>query len=324
MVMLAVCFIPVNAGNEVKIQHNLSIQHPWQKGMTYIKEQVEAKTNGAIKMTIYPSGILADQSWANILEQTQKNIVQMTCEATIPWSSLVPELFAFNTPFMFNDMDHLVRFLDKNPPVINKWFKKLEKFDLVVLAVWPRDSRQLLNSKKPIKSPKDIAGMKFRVPGIPYCIKTFEAFGAKPVPLPTGEIYTAMQLGTVDGEDNSVGHVYDTKTFEVGKYMNIWDYMADAVLVVGNKKWFSSLSKNEQNIIRQASIEARSIIYKEEMALRKSAIEKMEKSGIKFTYYNEEMKKPFIAKMDPVYNELKKVVGERDWNSFVKAVKETK
>lgn len=324
LMMSVICVLPVNAAKEVKIQHNLSIQHPWHKGLTYVKEQVEMKTNGNIKMTIYPSGILADQDWANILQQTQRNIVQMTVESTIPFATLVPEFFAFNTPFMFEDMDHLLRFLDRTPDVVNNWFQKLEGFDLEVLAVWPRAPRQLLNSKRPITTPEDIEGMKFRVPGLPLFIKVFEALGAKPVPLPTAEIYTAMQLGTVDGEDNSVGHVFDTKTCEVGKYMNIWNYMADPIIVVANKTWFDSLTADEQAIVLQATKDARDIIYKAEIEAQEHGIREMEKSGIEFTYFDDQMKQPFIEKMGPVYNEIKKLIGEEAWEEFQEISRQTK
>jgi len=119
----------------------------------------------------------------------------MTCESQVTLATLVPELFALSTPFLFDDMNHLIRFMETEPEYVKKWFAKLEDNNLKVLVYWPRGPCQLLNSKRPIISPADIAGLKFRVPGMDLFITTFEAMGAKPVPLPSGEIYTATLGG---------------------------------------------------------------------------------------------------------------------------------
>jgi tripartite ATP-independent transporter DctP family solute receptor len=304
----------------LKIQHNASNKHPWQSGFTFMQEQLEKNLPGAFKTTIYPNGSLAGRDWKVILEQTQTNVVQMMCESSIPFATLQKELFALNTPFLYDDMEHYLRFMAERPQIVFDWFKKLEAKDVQVLAVWPRPFRQLLNSKREIVAPEDIKGLKFRVPGLDLFVKTFEAMGAKPVPMSSGEIYTAMQLGTVVGEDNSIGTVYDFKTYEQGKFMNVWNYMADGVLVVVNKNWYDGLKPANQKAIKDAALEAGNVVHDAEVKLQEFATKKMTESGIKFTYFTSEMKEPWKKLMPPVYDMIRGIIGEQAWNDYVKAV----
>jgi len=164
-----------------------------------------------------------------MLEQTQKGSTQMMIESSIPFATLIPELFTLNLPFSFENVEHYKRFMENPPDVVFKWFKKLEEKDVKVIGLWTRPFREVINSERPIKTPEDLKGLKFRVPGLDLFVKTWEAMGAKPIPLSSGEMYTAIQLGTVVGEDNSVNTVYSFKTYEVAKYMTIWDYMPDGI-----------------------------------------------------------------------------------------------
>ena len=191
------------------IQHNSSENHPWQQGFEYVKAELEKEFPEAFDIVIHPNGALANRDWKVELEQTQTNVIQMMCESSIPFATLQSELFALNTPFLFDDMEHYLRYMNTRPEVVYKWFDLLEEKNVQVIAVWPRPPRQLLNSAREIRTPDDIKGLKFRVPGLDLFIQTFEAMGAKPVPMSASEIYTAMQLGTVVGEDNAIGTVFD-------------------------------------------------------------------------------------------------------------------
>lgn len=308
----------------LQIQHNTSENHPWQKGMLFMVDQLEQQYPGVFDATIYPNGSLAGRDWQVILEQTQSNVVQMMCESSIPFATLQSELFALNTPFVFDDMEHYLRFMEDRPDALEGWFATLEDKDVKVLAVWPRPFRQLLNSERPIETPADIEGLPFRVPGLDLFVRTFEAMGARPVPMSSGEIYTAMQLGTVVGEDNSIGTVFDFKTYEQGHYFNVWNYMADGVLVVVNKGWFEDLDADLQVALRDAAQAAANVVYEEELALQVRAEQGMKDFGIEFTYFDAEMKQPFIDLMDPVYSMIEDIVGTDDWNAFMARVEETR
>ncbi len=308
---------------DLKIQHNTPPENSaWHNGFLQLKADLEEKFKDEANITIYPAGALAKGNWVTIMEQTQSNIVQMMCESHVPLGTVVPEISAMSTPFLFDGMDHQMNFFDMKPPILQKWMKKFEEKNMVCVGWWPRPSRQNINSERKIITPEDIQGMKFRSMGVPLAIKTWNAMGAKPVPLPSGEIYTAIQLGTVSGEDNAISTVYNAKTYEPCKYFNVWDYMADGAFIVVNKSWWDELKPEVQNAITESiNGKARDVVYKYYVQKEKEGREKMEEYGIIFTDFSPEMKKPWIDLMGPVYDYVKELVGgEESWNEFKKAV----
>ncbi|WP_020610974.1 TRAP transporter substrate-binding protein [Sediminispirochaeta bajacaliforniensis] len=303
---------PHQAAVTMKIEHNLPTTQAWQDGFTYIKDEM-GMLYPNLDCTIYPNGQLAKGDWKIIFEQAQSNVVQITCESQVTLATLVPQLFALSTPFLFDDMDHLLRFMDTNPDYVQGWFDQLEEKNLKVLTYWPRGPRQLVNSRRPVVVPEDIRGLKFRVPAMDLFITTFNAMGAKPVPMPSGEIYTGIQLGTVCGEDNSLQTVCNTKTYEQCRYMNVWNYMADGVLVVVNKNWYDGLPEGFRADLDRVAKESTQVMLGLVKEREVSARRTMETYGIQFTDFTAEMKEPWKAKMGPVYASVEKLIGSQAW-----------
>ncbi len=302
---------------KMNIQHNLPKTETWQVGFEFIQSEMLKRFPDRITSTVYPNGQLANNNWATIFEQTQENVVQMACESQVTLASLVPELFALSTPFMFEDMEHVLRFIAEKPAFVDQWFSKLEEKNLKVITYWPRAPRQLLNSVRPVVVPKDIEGLRFRVPAMDLFVTTFQAMKANPVPLPSGEIYTAMQLGTVSGEDNALATVYSTRTYEQGKYMNVWNYMGDGVLVVVNKDWYEGLPDDIRVALHEVADDSVAVVLASTIEREKIARDAMAKAGIQFTDFTPEMKEPWRAVMGPAYAAIKKTIGEKSWNELV-------
>ncbi|HCS35346.1 MAG TPA: hypothetical protein DIW48_01340, partial [Sphaerochaeta sp.] len=151
-----------------------------------------------------------------------------------------------------------------------------------------------------------------------------QAMKANPVPLPSGEIYTAMQLGTVSGEDNALSTQYSTRTYEQGKYINVWNYMGDGVLVVVNKDWFDGLSADFQKDLLEVAAASTEVVLKSTIEREKIARDAMGKAGIQFTDFTAEMKEPWRDLMGPAYDAIKKTIGEAAWNELVKVADATR
>jgi C4-dicarboxylate-binding protein DctP len=323
LTLICLAYLPVIASTEkveIVFQHNNTEDHPWQDGALYVQKVLDERSNGRIKVKIYPYGILSQRNWKVMLEQTQKGSTQMMIESSIPFATLIPELFALNLPFSFENVDHYKKFMKNPPDVVLEWFKKLEEKDVKVIGVWTRPFRQIINSERPIKTPEDLKGLKFRVPGLDLFVKTWEAMGTKPIPLSSGEIYTAIQLGTVVGEDNSINSVYSLKTYEVTKYMTIWDYMPDGVLVVVNKPFWDKLSEEDQNLILEAVDEGREVVYKGDKEYEKVAMTEMIESGIQFAFLTEKQKEPFKELVKPAYKIMEEIVGKANLEAYLLAV----
>lgn len=323
LTLICLAYLPTMASAqkvEIAFQHNNTEDHPWQDGALYVQKVLDERSNGRIKVKIYPYGVLSQRNWKVMLEQTQKGSTQMMIESSIPFATLIPELFSLNLPFSFENVDHYKRFMKNPPDVVLEWFKKLEEKDVKVIGVWTRPFRQVINSERPIKTPEDLKGLKFRVPGLDLFVKTWEAMGTKPIPLSSGETYTAIQLGTVVGEDNSVNSVYSLKTYEVTKYMTIWDYMPDGVLVVVNKPFWDKLSEEDQNLILEAVDGGREVVYKGDKEYEKVAMTEMIESGIQFTFLTEKQKEPFKELVKPAYKIMEEIVGKANLEAYLLAV----
>lgn len=309
---------------KVSIQHVNSNQSTWEKGLTKMVDMVNADSKGKFKMELFGNGVLCQKNPKIMIEMLQSGSGQMAMESVTSLVSIVPELFGINMPFIFQDPDHLKRFIDANPSILQKWKKKFEEKNLMVVGMIPRDFRQLTNKVKIIKTPGDIKNMKFRVPNNPWYVKTFEAFGAKPVPIASSEIYSSIQLGTVFGEDNSIPVVYDWKFYEVEKNMTIWNYMGDGTIVFANKAFWDGLSEEDRNLYKKAAMVAGEEVIKLDVEYAKDAKKKMEAAGVKFYEMSENEKEPFKKLVKPVYDEFEKQIGSEDWKSFMDAVEKTK
>ena len=316
--MFSVFAAPSQGADPIKISvsHTSSLESPWQKGALVMADTINKEAKGKFKVDVFGNGVLNQKNWRVMFEQTQAGSNGIAIESVTALASIVPELGGINLPFLFQDFDHLDRFLQANPAVLQKWLKKFEEKNLVVMAIAPRPFRQLINKTKLVKTPEDISGMKFRVPQNPMFVKVFESMGAKPVPMSSGEIYSAIQLGTVVGEDNSTPVVYDFKTHEVAKFMTIWNYMADASLVVINKSIWDKLTPDEQALFRKAGQEWVKVNIKEDTTYQVTSRNNMEKAGVKFYDMKDAEKQPFAKMMGPVYADFEKVVGAGDWKSY--------
>jgi tripartite ATP-independent transporter DctP family solute receptor len=310
---------------KMTLSHNASLESPWQKASLRFAEIVNAKAGGKYDVGVFGTGMLFQRNWQVLLEMTQSGANQIGIEAVSALSTKVSELSAMSLPFLFSDMGHVIRFLDLNPPVWKKWlYDSFETKNLVVLAITPRPFRQLNNNKVLVKTPDDMKGLKFRVPGNPFFVKIFEALGAKPVPLPSGEIYTAIQLGTVVGEDNSIPVQYDFKTHEVAKNFTVWNYIADGSILFMNKDAYYKLPESDRALFKEAAKEWGAVNVKEDEAYTKVAIAAMEKAGVKFHQMSDAEKEPFRKLVQPVYADFAKQAGDENWKAFLSAVEKTR
>jgi tripartite ATP-independent transporter DctP family solute receptor len=310
---------------KVAISHTSSLESPWQKASLKFAEIVNGKTGGRYNVEVFGNGVLCQRNWKIMLEMTQAGSSQIGIESVTALASIVPEIGALGLPFLFENIEHVINFLDTNPPVWKQWlYDGFEKQNLVVLSITPRPFRQLNNNKKIVKTPEDIKDMRFRVPNTPLFVKIFEALGAKPVPLSSGEIYTAIQLGTVVGEDNSIPVQYDFKTHEVAKNFTIWNYIADASILFINKDIWNKMSDADKAAYKEAAKVWGETNIKQDTDYTVVARQNMEKAGVNFYEMKDAEKTPFKKLVEPVYADMAKNVGEANFKAYMDAVQKTK
>jgi TRAP-type C4-dicarboxylate transport system substrate-binding protein len=328
LAVLAAFFISLGAmaGQQlIQISHTSSLESPWHKASLIFADHINSRLGDRYKVEVFGNGVLCQRNWKVMFEMTQNNESQMGIESATTLGSLVPEIGAINLPFIFNDTAHVSRFIAAKSAAWTKWFdEKILSQDLVILAATPRPFRQLNNNVKLVKTPADIQGMIFRVPSTPLFVKIFEALGAKPVPLSSGEIYTAIQLGTVSGEDNSIPVQYDFKTHEVAKNFTIWNYIADLSTLFINRELWEGMSDADKAVFREAAriwVEKNDEFDQDQI---KVAMENMTKSGVQFYEMTAADKEPFKKLMLPVYADFEKSVGKAEMDEFMGTVEKTR
>jgi tripartite ATP-independent transporter DctP family solute receptor len=179
----------------------------------------------------------------------QQGVADFVIGSTINWSPQVNELNLFSLPFMFPSHTALDAVEAGEPGT--RLFKLIEQRGAVPLAWGENGFREVTNSKRPIRRPEDLLGLKIRVPGVPILAETFQALGANPVTMNFDRMLIAVQQGTVDGQENPIALIVPYKLWEVHKYVTLWDYAIDPLILAVNAKTWASLSREDQNSLRE-------------------------------------------------------------------------
>ncbi len=238
-VFLAVAGSVGAADYTLKLAHNGPEQHPFQDGAVAFKEHLEASTNGAVEVQIFPGEQLGSE------EETSQMLKQGTLECAVESAGgglapFVPEADLFNLPFVFSDIDHFYRVMDGavGATVAGKVESAL---DSAVLGWWFSGIRNAWNDTKPIMTPADMEGLKIRVMGSPVLIDTFNALGAQATPMSFGEVYTSLQQGVIDGAETDHVDLLVENFFEVTKYVSLTGHMYLAAALICSNKSLSGL-----------------------------------------------------------------------------------
>jgi tripartite ATP-independent transporter DctP family solute receptor len=211
-------------------------------------------------------------------------------------------------PYLVKDRKHMKKIEDavfwKNiaPSVESKGLK--------VIAVWENGFRQITNSKRPIRTPADLAGIKLRVPGGKWRVKMFQAYGANPSPMKFSEVFTALQTGVMDGEENPFTQIYSAKFQEVQKYLSLTGHVyTPAYLTVGKAKW-ESMPADVRKILEDTAKETQAYVYETAAKDDDELLGKLKAAGMQV---NEADKDAFIAASRAIYDEFgKEVAGAKD------------
>jgi len=229
----------------IKLGHTVNEQDPYHYNALRFKEQVEQKTNGQVIIEIFPNGVIGDER--TLIEGMQVGTVDMGVITNGPIANFLPEIAAFEMPFLFASEEEAYKVLDGE--VGQKVLNKLEEVNIKGLAFTERGFRNLTNSKRPVKTPQDAAGLKIRVMENPVYIDTFKALGVNAVPMAWQEALTAFQSGAVEGQENPVNVAFAFKLYESHKYLTFTRHSYAPASLLMSKKLFDSFDKETQEIL---------------------------------------------------------------------------
>ncbi len=309
---------------ELTFAHNSTPVSPWEQGVQAAIKYLGEASGGKYTGKSFPNGVLFQSNWEILLEMTQTNSVQVGVEAMSAIASLQNKANFLCLPFMFQDNAHVDRFLNSGCATWDALIKSFENAKIVILGVAPRPMRQISNNKRKISTFEDLKGIVLRSPSNKTIIATMEAVGIKAVPMSSGEIYSAIQLGTVDGEDNSLAQQYDAKTYEVIKYFTIWNYIADGSVMFMSKALWDASSDADKKIFREMGKTFAKTTYGADDAYFEVAKAAMLKSGIEITVMAESEKERCAKACAPVYDAFKKNFSDAEWKDLMDSVAKTK
>ena len=300
-VTLGLC-LPAAAADKtynLKLGHTGAPNHHYQEACTQFAKKVEERSQGKIKIAVFPSDQLGRQMES--VEGVMLGTHDMVLTSDMVLSNWVPDMGILNLPFIFKDMWAARAALDG--PAGAKLAKKLEPEGAVVIGWWDNGMRHVTNSKRAINVPDDLKGLKIRVPEGEVFVETFKALGAGPTVISFGELYTALQLKTVDGQENPPAHILTQKFYEVQKYVSRTAHIHSASPLIMNKKLLDGMPEDYRKIILQTGAEFGPIHTKMVEDLEKLQWEEVRKNGMEI---NDVDQAPFREKVKPVINNFKK------------------
>jgi tripartite ATP-independent transporter DctP family solute receptor len=309
--------------SEYKMSLVLGPAFPWGKGGEIWADLVREKTNGRINIKLYPGTSLVGGDQTREFTAIRQGVIDMAVGSTINWSPQIKEFNLFSLPFLmpsYKSMDALVK-----GDVGKDLFQILEKQGVVPLAWGENGYREISNSKREIKTPADLKGLKFRVVGSPIYNETFTALGANPTQMSWADAQPALASGAVDGQENPQSIYAAAKLYTVSqKFVTVWGYVADPLIFVVNKQIWESWTPQDRELVRQAAIEA----GKQQVTLaRKGLVEAdmpawkaMEQHGVKVTKLSAAERAQFVSATREVYNKWKNQIGSTIVEKAEKAI----
>mgnify|MGYP001007754158 CR=1 FL=1 len=297
---------------EYRVSTVVPTAFPWGKGGQIWIDLVRERTQGRINMKLYPGVSLINGDQTREFSAIRQGVIDMAVGSTINWSPQVKELNLFSMPFLSQDhagLDAIVR-----GEVGDRMMKIVEKAGVVPLAWGENGFRELTNSKREIRTPADMKGLKFRIVGSPIFTETFTALGANPTQMSWADAQPALASGAVEGQENPM-HIFTAAKLHTlaQKFVTMWDYVADPLIFVVNRDIWNSWSPADRDIVRQAAVEAGN----QEIAIARkgltkgdmSMVKEVEALGVKVTQLTADEKAQFQKVLEPVYKKWAKQIG---------------
>lgn len=295
---LAVAGMVQAASYNLKFGHTGAPNHHYQKIAEMFADRVSDLTKGEVKIAVFPSDQLGKQ--LEITEGVMMGTHDMCQTSDTILSNWVPELGIGNLPFIFNDNSDYRKVFDG--PLGEKFAKLIEPTGAIVIGWWENGMRHTTNNVRPITKPADFKGLNIRVPEGEVFVDTFKALGANPTVVSFGELYSALQLKAVDGQENPPAHVVTQKFYEVQKYISKTGHIHMSSPILMNKALLDSMPKAYQDAILQAGREMGPIHTKMVEELENEQWKEIAAHGMKI---NEVDKAPFREAVKPVIEKFK-------------------
>lgn len=283
----------------IKLAHGLDQTHPVHKAMVFFGEQLAEKSGGTLRVDVYSGGQLGSER--ECLELLQIGGLGMTKVSSSVIEGFVPEYRVFGLPFLFRDEAH--RWTVLNGPIGKEILLSSESVFLRGLCYYDAGTRSFYTTKKPVRGPDDLVGMKIRVQESPMAIAMVRALGGSPTPISWGELYTALQQGVVDGAENNPPSFHLSRHYEISKYLSLDEHTAVPDVFIMSLHLWNKLNAQQQQWVQEAA--DASEVYQRTLwgEATAEALAEVEKAGVEIIKPDKTL---FLAQVTALQEEVTK------------------
>jgi len=279
------------------------------------KKALEEEAPGQFEVQFFPSRQLGDEK--EMLEGLSFGTLDSAVITNSPISRIALQFQINDMPFIYANKGQAYKVLDG--PNGQKLMKILEAKNIIGFGFAEGGYRQMINNARPVFSPEDVAGIKWRVMPNPVYIGMFRALGGNAVPMAWGEVFTAMQQGTIDGLEIPIAVIYNNHYFEVAKHLSLTNHTYSALGLLMSKRRYNSLTPDQQRAVRKAARKAINEERRMNTENVKILLEKIKEKGMKVNQVRNP--KEFRAKVGPVYEKFRSSIGSELFDSVLAEVK---
>jgi tripartite ATP-independent transporter DctP family solute receptor len=313
-VIVLFCAAAAQAKTIFRVSHTLDPTSHYNRGLMHLNDLLQKKSNGELVLDIYHSSQLGSERDA--VEGVTQGTLEMTLTSSGPMTNFTRAFMIFDLPFIIHDRVKAYAWIDG--PEGQKILDSVQKQNMIGLSIWENGFRHLTNSKLAVVKPEDAKGLKIRLMENRVHLATFRALGAYPTPMPFGELFTAMQQRTVDGQENPLVIISTSKFFEVQKFLTLSGHFYSPAILLMNKQVWDKLPPAQQKILQECVAEARDWERKYSMDMDARLVADLKAAGMTVT----EPDKALWAKtLAPVYKEFEAEIGKAAIESLINAQK---
>ena len=308
------------AERTIKFTNGVAEDHPVGLGVKKMQEVLAAKTGGKMKINAFWNNAAGGDLQAT--QALRAGTQEMVCTSSSPLVGIVKDLGVFDLPFLFANEKEADAVLDG--PAGAYFNKKLEDAGVINLAYWENGFRNLTNNKRPVATAEDFQGVKVRVMQNNIFLDTFKTLGTNAVPMNFGEVFTALETKTIDGQENPFVTIETSKFNEVQKYLSVTRHAYTPFLILYSKKLWEQLSSQEQAVLREAALEGQKVQRTAIRAQSEKALASLKAKGMQVNEITPAEQRRMFDKVKPVYDKNVPNIGAEPVNLVMEALKKAR
>ncbi len=305
-----------SAETVIKVGHGAAESFHMHRALLHFEELVEAGSNGEIDVQIFPSSQMGPDR--EMIEGVQTGVLEMAIPPSSFFAGWDPAFAVIELPYMYASKDIAFDVLEGEAG--DSMIARVENQGLVGLGWLELGVRNVTNNVRPIATPADLDGVKLRTMQVPAHVATFQALGANPTPMNFGEVYSALQQGVIDGQENPLAIITSQRFYEVQKYLSTTGHVFAVYMPVISQPFFDSLSAEHQQLVRDSMAAAR--VYQAELVSAEDAsqLEEIRAAGVEVLELTAEQRQAFAAATEAVRLQYRDEVGAEAYDAWIAAV----